>query len=159
MCVDYKCAVLETTGPVTRVDIVAPTNALLNDIVRVKMVDESGKPIAGGNVLVISPTRESIVLITDANGEAGFKAENEGTYDYTAPGHYLVAYRTTYVVKPTTPSTGLSGTPTPQGEEQPTPPSIAMALGAFAPWIVGLIALLLIALFLATRRKKHKKEK
>lgn len=157
-CVNYKCAVPEEAGPATRVDILAPPSALLNDVVVLKLVDENGTPVAGGTVLIISPTRESLVLLTDTNGEAGFRATDEGVYNYNAPGHYMVSIRTTNVVKPTEPIVNLEEEPI-HDTRQATPPSLGMALASFAPWVVGLIALLLIALFLATRRKKEKKEK
>jgi len=159
-CVNYKCSEQETTGPATRVDILAPPSALLNEVVVLKLVDENNQSVAGGTVLIISPTRESLVLITDSNGEAGFKATDEGVYTYNAPGHYLVAIRTTNVVKPAEAPTGLTGTPaSEEGTQQQAPTSVGMALAAYAPWVLGLLALLLIVFFLATRKRKEKNNK
>jgi hypothetical protein len=157
-CVNYKCSQQEIAGPATRVDILAPPSALLNDVIVVKMVDENNNSVAGATVLIVSPTKESLVLLTDTNGEAGFKATDEGVYTYNAPGHYLISIRTTNVVKPAKPVTTFSP-PATQPEGQQAPPSIAMALAAYAPWILGLLLLLLIAIFLATRRKKKNTKK
>ncbi|MCX6775947.1 MAG: DNRLRE domain-containing protein [Candidatus Micrarchaeota archaeon] len=153
-CVNYKCSEQEITGPATRVDILAPTNAMLDDIVVLKLVDENNNSIAGGTILIISPTRESLVLITDSSGQAGFKATDEGIYHYEAPGHYLMSIRTTNVVKPAEAPTGLAGTPASEEGQQQAPTSVGMALAAYAPWVLGLLALLLIVFFLATRKKK-----
>jgi hypothetical protein len=121
------------------------------------MVDEDNNTVADGTILIISPTRESIILITDSKGEAGFKATDEGVYNYEAPGHYLVALRTTYVTKPEQPAANLGETQKPQ-EGQTTPPSVAMAIAGYAPWLLGLLVLILIAVFLATRRNKKNKK-
>jgi hypothetical protein len=151
--VNYKCSTQQTTGPSTRVNIIAPPSALLNDVVTVKMVDEDNNSVVGGTILVISPAKESLVLTTDANGQASFTATDEGLYTYNAPGHYLISIETTNVVKPVTPATTLTQS-TQQPEGQQAPPSVAMALVSYAPWILGLIVLILIVIFLATRKKK-----
>jgi len=154
--VNYKCSTQEIAGPPTRVDILAPTSAMLNDVIVLTMVDESNNTVADGTILIISPTRESLVLITDSSGHAGFRATDEGVYNYEAPGHYLVALRTTYVTKPEQPAANLGETQEPQ-VGQATPPSVAMAIAGYAPWLLGLLVLILIAVFLATRRKKNKR--
>lgn len=152
-CLNYECSTQETTGSVTRVDILAPASALLNDIVIVKMVDENNQAVAGGTVLIVSPTKESMVILTDSNGEAEFNATYEGLYTYNAPAHYLLTIRATNVLKPTAQTLTP---PTQQPQEQQAPPSVAMALAAYAPWMLGLLLLFLIAFFLA-KRKKNKK--
>lgn len=148
----------EMAPPAVRVDILAPANALLNDVISVKMV-EGNNPVVGGTILVVSPTKESMVLLTDSNGEAEFNATYEGVYTYSAPGHYLVSISVTNVVKPAKPVTTFS-TPAPeQPPQQQAPPSVAMVLSTYAPWVLGMLVLLLIAFLLATPRKKKKGNK
>jgi hypothetical protein len=151
-------AISAAASPVSRVDIIVPASALLNDNVLIRIVDDNNNAVAGAKVLIVSPSKESIVVLADSKGEAEFNVTYEGVYTYDVPDYYLTAIRTTNVIKPAKQVTTLTP-PAQQPAGQQAPPSIAMALAAYSPWILGLLLLFIIVFFLATRRKKKSSKK
>lgn len=152
-------AISAAASPVSRVDVIAPASALLNNNVLIRIVDGNNNAIAGATVLIASPSKESIIMLTDSNGEAEFNATYEGLYTYSVPGFYITAIRTTNVVMPAESAPTSVPSPAVQQEVQQAPPSAAMALASYAPWALGLIVLFLIVFFLVTHNKKKSKKK
>jgi len=146
-------SVSSAASPVSRVYVIAPASASLDENVTLRVVYENNSVVAGVKILIVSPSRESIVMLTGSNGEAEFNATYEGVYTYGVPDYNLSAVTTTNVIKPAEISNAQS-----QPVQQASPLA-AMALESYSPWVPGLLVLFLVVFFLSTRNKKKSKRK
>lgn len=150
--VEEKTENKEVEPNITRVDIIAPANAVVNSTVIVKMISETGEPLAYESILVeFSGGRKE--LITNESGEATFSTDEEGVYSYSSPNHILSSLKVTNIIKPTEFSLETSKVPEPQGSE--TAPSAAMAVASPSPVILGGgVIIILVLLYLLREVRK-----
>ena len=135
---------MRETGPnITRVEILAPPTSLLNSTVVVKMMSEDGKPLAYESIVVKSAGGEK-QLITNESGEATFTAEDEGVYNYGSPDHLLNSFVVTNVIKAA--EVSLERAEVPEHQEAGAAPSAAMAVANPSPTIIGVSAVIILAL-------------
>ncbi|QLJ52239.1 MAG: hypothetical protein Sv326_0064 [Candidatus Fermentimicrarchaeum limneticum] len=135
---------MRETGPnITRVEILAPPTSLVNSTVVVKMMSEEGKPLAYESIVVKSAGGEK-QLITNESGEATFTAADEGVYSYSSPDHLLNSFVVTNIIKATTVS--LETAEVPEHQEAGAAPSAAMAVANLSPTIIGVGAVIILAL-------------
>jgi hypothetical protein len=97
---EFKSEDREVEPNITRVDIISPPTAMVNSTVVLRLISETGKPLAYESIVVeFSGGRKE--LVTNESGEATFSAGREGVYSYSSPNHTLSAYRVTNVIEPT----------------------------------------------------------
>ena len=151
---EFKSEDREVEPNITRVDIISPPTAMVNSTVVLRLISETGKPLAHESIVVeFSGGRKE--LVTNESGEAAFPAGIEGVYSYSSPNHTLSAYRVTNVIEPTKIEFDEIAPPVIQSEE--TAPSVGMAVAnplqnTLLALVVGVIALVL--LFTLTKARK-----
>ncbi len=146
----------EVESNITRVDIISPETAVVNSTVILRMLSETGEPLANESIIAeFSGSMKG--LITNESGEVAFTAEKEGVYSYSSPNHTLLVYRVTNVIEATK-VVLKSKTPLVMQRDE-TPPSVGMAVAnplqnALSALVGGIIVLALLYM-LQKARKMH----
>jgi len=148
-CLNYVCTAAPNPTPTPSSDVAAnvtvPGTASVGSVVTLTVTDsQTGAPLVGVTVKIITPSGEEFSLITDANGTIRFRVSEQGLYTYDVLNYREVSPKSTNAQVAAATPTPVAPTPRPSATPFETPaPTPAPSGPNYLGGVVAILAVML----------------
>ncbi|MFH1448112.1 MAG: PKD domain-containing protein [Candidatus Micrarchaeota archaeon] len=99
-CISSVCIIPEEKPPESRqVELIAPEEAAVGESVEVALrYVDTGEPVPGATIKVVTPSYEILSLLTDEAGTDSYVPQEDGWYDYIVPGYDVIGTVSTHAI-------------------------------------------------------------